>query len=537
MLIRRLLTPSPAALLVVALASVVVVVAQVPYCVRHFSPGSAERRAYEVVIYGGTPSGVLAAVTASRGGASVVLLEQTGHLGGAIASGLTQTDLGNRATMGGYAREFFDRIHTYYRRDAIDTRWVYEAHVAERVFNDMIDSTAVAVVLDAGIKAVEESGTKILSVDTAAGHFRGDVFIDASYEGDLMALAGVSYRIGRESRAEFGETLAGVLSARALIEQPEGTSAYLTPSPGPTGSADDRVQSANFRMCFSMAPDRVPFTEPQGYDPGRYALTVRYLQSLEEAGTEPEMSMVLKLYPLVRGEFDVNNTGPFSTAIPGASWTLADATPAHRQAVEAWHASYDKGLVWFLASDPAVPASIRREMASYGWCADEWPDNDHFPWRLYVREGRRLVGEYVMKEADLDARATKASVVAIGSYRIDSHYISRWIEDGVVYAEGALFEPYREYMIPYEAILPRSPEATNLIVTTCLSSTHVAWAGLRMEPHLMMLGKAGGQAAVFAVQTGGAVQGIDVTALQRTLVGRGAVLALPPVTLSGPNQR
>jgi hypothetical protein len=488
-------------------------------------PGAGS--AYDVVVYGGTPSGVIAAVTAARAGVSVLLLEPTEHLGGMLANGLDSSDIGDKTSIGGYAKEFFDRIQATYKAQGIDTRWVFQAHVAERVFGEMLTDASVKVVLGASLLSTEKHGATVASVTTTRGTYAGRIFIDASYEGDLMAQAGVSYAVGRESEAEYGETLAGVRPPSKVLTMSGGVPSYLTAPPGAVGSADSRVQDANFTMCFSNAGDRVPFAQPAGYDRDLYQMTLDYLLAIKARQGSVDLTSILALYPLVRGEFEVNDKSFASAAVPGADWAWADGTPAVRQAIENWQATFDKGLVWFLASDPQVPQTIRAQMASYGWCASEWQDNDHFPLELYVREGRRMVGSYVMTQSDLDSGSVQSDSIAIGSYRIDSHGISSWAVDGTIYVEGVLYEPYRDYEIPYRSIVPKASESTNLLVTTCISASHVAWASLRMEPQLMAIGEAGGQAAAFAASRRVPVQDVDVSVVQAALEAHGAILDLP----------
>lgn len=472
--------------------------------------GAAPRHRAHVIVYGATPSGVMAAVTAARAGETVTLIEPTTQVGGAIANGLTYTDIGDKTTVGGFTREFFDHIHEAYAPYGVLTRWTYQPHVAERVFRDMLASTNVSLV-QGEIVGVTKSGPRLTSVRLASGRvFIGRVFIDATYTGDLMALAGVPYVVGREAAATYNEPLAGV--------RPTGTVGAGTPAPwalgapDPVGSGDDRVQFANFRKCWSKAATRTSFTEPPGYNP------VDYEHVLPRFEGNPTLGAVFNPVPTVRSQYDVNG-GDFALP-PG----YADMTPAEREVVAADRAAYTRGLTYFVATDLRVPLAVRNEMATFGWCETEWLGNDNFPPQMYVRESRRMVGMYVMTQRDVAAGVVKSSAVAWGSYRLDSHWVSEWADDGIIYHEGSVWAPYVNFPLPFRSLLPLPADSTNLIVTSAVSASHVAFSAIRMEPHLMMLGEAAGEAAHLAVTQNRDIQTVSYAAIRAALTSHGAVV-------------
>ena len=513
------------------------------------SPGSAQAQPRlqphvgtpdaDVVVYAATPGGILAAVTAGRAGARVSLLEPSGHVGGMMSNGLSFSDVGNAATLGGYTREVFDRIEA-----AEGTSWGrfhFEPHVAEQVFADMLVSADVTVYLHQELipGGVGMAGSRITSITTATGlTLTGSVFVDASYEGDLLAAAGGSYRVGRESSSEFGESLAGVRPSHRVMTVPSGLSpGSLTPPPGPVGSGDASIQDANYRICFSDDPEnQVAFTAPAGYEADDYALVAAYFDARMDAGFAPQLAWVLTVSPLAGRKYDVNSQA-FSLSLPGVNWPWPDGNTATRAAIADTHATWDQGVLFFLETDPRVPTAIRSSMARYGLCADEFTDNANWPRMLYNREARRMVGEYVMTQRDVETQRSKADIIAVGSYRVDSHAVSLWVDDeSHLNTEGTLSLPYRTYAIPYRSITPLRSEVTNLLVPVAVSATHVAYASLRMEPHFMLTGEAAGQAAWLAASKGTpaiAIQDVSVGWLQAELRAHGSFLQGPAAVNSG----
>ena len=356
-----------------------------------------------------------------------------------------------------------------------------------------------------------------------------------------MARAGVSYTVGREGVDEYGEEMAGVQPGRTVLSHTGGLPlGFPTSAPGPIGSADDRIQASNFRLCFTTTPgNRVPFPEPAGYDPAIYAVFTRYIEALTPVLGAPDLSWFLSIAPTIHGKYDVNDIGVISLALPGANYAYPDGSVATRAAIDAWHRAYEEGLLYFLANDPSVPMAIRGEMATYGLCRDEFTDNGYWPYELYLREGRRMIGASVLTSHDVDAIRSKPDIIAIGSSKLDLHVVSRYLDaKGNLRAEGQYWASDRtSYAIPYSIMTPRRAEVTNLLVPVTSSASHVAQASLRMEPQYMMMGEAAGAAAALAAAAGTAVQDVDVTTLQARLQAAGAVLTDPGDIGSSPFYR
>jgi hypothetical protein len=377
---------------------------------------------------------------------------------------------------------------------------------------------------------------------TSGHRFAASVFIDASYEGDLLAEAGVSYRVGRESRAATGESLAGRRPARRMFRVPAGMTLppLATEAPGPVGSADAGIQDSNFRLCLSSDPaNRLPFRAPSGYRPSDYAAVVQYVRArAARTGLTPALHWALMIKPTLAHKVDVNDGPGVSLALPGRNWSYPTASATQRRAIHLAHQRWTKGLMYFLRTHPSVHWAIRSGLARYGWCADEWVDNGHFPRQLYLREARRMVGTRMLRQADITTTRTKSDVIGIGSYRLDGHDVTRWLAaDGYLYEEGWYSATRQRYAIPYRIITPKRTELRNLLVPVAASATHVAWSSLRMEAQLMIMGEAAGRAAVLAVRgvkptatgwttTGSPipVQDIAIRALQQRLAAGGSVL-------------
>jgi hypothetical protein len=498
------------------------------------TPARASSHTSDVLVYGATPGGVIAAVTAARGGAKVTLIDPSGHVGGMVSSGLVYTDIGDPSTLGGYTREFFNRVQQ--REGSSWGRFHFQPRNAEIVFNQMLASAGVSVVLNQSLvpASVVKSGSRIASFQTTSGTtYTSSVFVDATYEGDLMAAAGVSYRLGREAGSEYGESLAGVRPTQRFMTVPTGVDPGPTsPPPGPQGSGDDRIQDSNFRLCFSSVPaNRLPFEAPPGYDAGDYAVVAAYIAHRASGGATPRLSWVLTVSTTVNGKYDVNGAGPLSLALPGANWGWPEGDQATRDAIRAQHEDWHRGFLYFLRNETSVPSQIRNELAQYGLCKDEFVDNANWPWKLYLREGRRMVGAYVMKQSDVETQRTKSDVIGVGSYRVDSHPVSRWFSpsDSGLRTEGWASLPYRTYAIPYRAITPRKAEVTNLLVPVAASFSHVGHASFRMEPHYMLAGEAAGQAAAIVKAAGGMlpVQDVSIADLQAALRAHGSFLHNP----------
>jgi hypothetical protein len=507
----------------------------------------------DIVIYGGTPAGIIAAVAAAREGASVTVIEPTRWIGGMVTGGLSRTDIGKQDTIGGYTREFFTRAAARYGGEFL---WYAEPHANMETFEEMVREAKVTVIKGARLKGVAKDGARILSVTTADGHtYAAREFIDATYEGDLMAAAKVSYIVGRESQAQYGERLAGyhpmpirprsveVMESDCPSIGGKGPS-YIHGTPGAIagldehgkpifgvypdpklapGSADKLTQSYNFRICVTQRPEnRVPFPKPAGYDATRYELLLRLIKAFPNV----RFGRLFHLGPLANGKFDLNAQGFFSTDFPGANTAYPDGDAATRERIWQEHVDFNQGLLWFLCHDERVPPSLREQANTWGLCRDEFADNAHWPYALYVREARRMIGDYVMVQKDLQNEITKPDSVAMGSFLIDCHIVQRILaDDGTVRDEGSFQDdPVKPYQIPYRALTPKKAECENLLVPVCLSASHIAYCSLRMEPVYMQLGHASGVAAMMAMKHQQPVQAVDVMALQEKLREQKAVL-------------
>ncbi|GAB6164005.1 FAD-dependent oxidoreductase [Thermostilla marina] len=533
-----------------------------------FMPAAAEpvEVSADIVVYGGTSAGVTAAVEAARSGRSVVIVGPDRHLGGLSSGGLGWTDTGNKAVIGGLAREFYHRVWLHYQKPeawkwqkpeeygnrgqgtpAVDgtlrTMWIFEPHVAESIFDAWVAEYDIPVYRDKWLdreKGVVKRDGRIVEIAMLDGSvFRGKVFIDATYEGDLMAAAGVRYRVGREGRDEYGEKYAGVhteilhhrhhfgvlktpISAYRIPGDPtSGLLPRISPDPpGEIGQGDHRVQAYCFRLCLTNHPEnRVPFPKPENYDPGQYELLLRILQ----AGWR---EVFHKFDPIPNRKTDTNNHGPFSSDNIGYNYDYPDADYARRREIVAEHETYQKGLFYFLANDPRVPEDVRSAMQEWGLAADEFTDNGNWPHQLYIREARRMVGAYVLTEHDLMGRRETPQSVGMGSYSIDSHNVQRYVTpEGYVQNEGdlgvRLAEPYE---IAYGSLVPQRKECENLLVPVCVSATHVAYGSVRMEPVFMILGQSAAAAADLAIDHGIPVQAIDYEELRTRLLSEGQVL-------------
>lgn len=501
----------------------------------------------DLAVYGGTAGGVATAVAAAREGLDVILLEPRDHLGGMLTGGLSQSDIGKREVIGGLALEYFWRVGQVYQvsRQRNEVAWNFEPHVGEEVLREMLREAGVRVLYRHRVRekgGVQKDGLRIVSITTEDGtELRAKVFADCSYEGDVMAQAGVSYTWGRESTEEYGESLAGVRNRTPKHQWLVDVSPYdadgkllpeISPLPkGEPGAADKRVQAYNFRIIATNVPgNRLPWPKPEGYDPQRYTLLARLIEAIvEKTGQVPVMQQVLKVDHIPGGKVDINNQGAFSTDYIGGSWDYPDGSYARKAKIWQAHVDYVQGLFYFLANDPAVPKPLRDEISNWGLPRDEYTDLDHWPHQLYIREARRIVGDFVMTQKDLQTELTKRDAIGMGSYNSDSHNLHRFVnERGFVENEGDMQVPVTPYQMPYRVMLPKKTEAENLLVPVAFSASHVAYSSLRMEPQYMILGHAAGVAAALAASKGIAVQEVDVDALQRKLREQGAIFEYVP---------
>jgi len=519
-----------------------------------FGATAEPEKSYDIVVYGGSSAGVAAAVQAARMGKSVVLIEPGPHLGGLTASGLGWTDSGNKAVIGGVSREFYQRIHKHYSRDEAwrqeskdgygryrpkdDAMWTFEPHVAEQVFERMLREAKVPVVRGERLdreSGVKKEGSTIVSIAMESGRaFAGQRFIDATYEGDLMAAAGVSFTVGREANEKYGETLNGVQKARARSHQfIKNVDPYIEPGdpqsgllpgintmPGKDGEGDHRVQAYNYRVCMTDAEEnKIPFTKPDRYKPLEYELLLRNF----EAG---DLRLPLKIDMMPNRKTDLNNKHAVSTDFIGRNYRYPQADYATRAKILAEHETYVRGLLWTLANHPRVPEKIRRQASRWGLAKDEFADNDHWPYTAYIREARRMVSDYVQTELDCRRVRVCDDPVGMGSYNMDSHNTQRYVTDeGFVRNEGDIqVSPGGPYSISYRAIVPKEQECSNLLVPVCLSSSHIAYGSIRMEPVFMILGQSAATAACHSIEDEISVQKVDYARLAERLEKDGQVL-------------
>ena len=498
---------------------------------------------YDFVVYGGTAAGVAAAVSASRNGLHTVLVTPGRHLGGMVSGGLSHSDIGNPNVIGGISREFFERVGKHY---GTPVQWNFEPHAAEEVFKDMLQEAHVDVFYEHEIQehgGVEIKDGRIQSIRTGNdAAFCGTTFADASYEGDLMEEAGVPYTWGRESTHDFGESTAGVRGKQRKDHHfnfpvsPYDSKGKLLPEvssvpKGNLGDGDRKIQAYTYRMCLTDAPEnRVPFAKPEGYKAGRYELLRREIDSLTTAhGHPPGIKELMIISPLPEHKYDINSFGGFSIDYIGGSWDYPTANYKRRAEIWKAHRDYEAGFFYFLANDPGVPDEVRKAVNSFGLAKDEFTDNQNWPYQLYVREGRRMIGEYVMKQPDIQEALTRPDSIGMGSYQSDSHHVTRVpTADGAVENEGEMYVPVHPYQIPYRVLLPKAGRTVNLLVPVCLSASHVAYSTLRMEPQYMILGQATGTAAALAKKSGKSIYDLDVAKLQSLLRSQHAVLEYAP---------
>lgn len=464
---------------------------------------------YDVVIWDSTPAGVTTAIAAARAGRKAVIVTEDKHIGGMQTSGLGNTNAGQRDTVGGLAREFHNRVHAWYVKrygagseqvKTCQNGFFFEPHAAESVFVDWLKESSVECLTEHVIERVEKSGSRLVALRTNRGRtLRGRVFVDSSYEGDLLKLAGCTYALGRESSAQYGEPLAGVRFP-----------------PSRLGQADHKLQPFDYRLCLTdVKENQVPFRRPASYDASNYA----FLSACLKHDPPARLHSLVPLNMMPNRKTD-SRTGEWV----GASWRYPEADRAERLAIEKAHRDYSAGYIWFLLSEKCVPEPVRAELARWGHAKDEFIDNDHWPYHVYVREARRLSGDYVMTQQDVERRF-HADGVALGNFYLDVHPVEIVVARHMVVEEGNLGNPpVRPYEIPYRTLTPKRAEAENLLVPVCVSASHVAFSTIRMEPVWAMLGQAAGVAAAMAIERGVAVQEVPAAALRSRLLEQGAIL-------------
>jgi hypothetical protein len=527
---------------------------------------NARAAEYDVVVYGGTAAGVVAAVQAQKMGKTAIIVSPDKHLGGLSSGGLGFTDTGNKAVIGGLSREFYQRIWKHYNQPeawkwqtkdsygnkgqgtpAIDgnerTMWIFEPHAAEQVFEDFVKEHKITVVRDEWLdraKGVKMVGPKIAAITTLSGKtYAGKMFIDATYEGDLMAAAKVDYHVGREANSVYNEKWNGIQvgilhHGHHFGAVKEKISPYVVPGdaksgvlprvsaepPGEYGMGDKRVQAYCFRMCLTDEPEnRIPFPKPEGYDPKQYELLLRVFA----AGWRETFN---KFDPIPNKKTDTNNHGPMSTDNIGMNYDYPDASYERRKEIIKEHETYQKGWLYFIANDPRVPKDVQDRMKKWGLPKDEFKDNGNWSHQLYIREARRMVGKYVMTENELLKKRPTPESVGMGSYTIDSHNVQRYITpEGYVQNEGDIGVPTKgPYEIAYGSLVPKKGQCDNLFVPVCVSSSHIAFGSIRMEPVFMILAESAATAAVMAIDAGIAVQDVPYAKLREALLKQGQIL-------------
>ncbi len=511
---------------------------------------SKAQTAADVLVYGSTPGGFCAAIAAAREGASVILLEPTDHVGGVNTGGLSFSDSNQtvRSTVMGLFDEWHTRVEKDYQQrgsalpykvsEKNNAVWTYEPHVAMRVTRAMLDEAKVQVLTKRVLRSVSKDGARLTQLKTSDGEFQAKVFIDATYEGDLLAAAGVSWTIGREGKKEFNESLAGKQYPKTKMPISGFDAAgkllplLTTDDAGPEDAGDKNVMVYSFRLCLTKeAANRIPLPKPANYDPARFEVVRRYYAE------EKRSRMLWDLYPLPGGKFDANNGigAQFSMGLVGACNGWSEADEAGRAKIWEAHKQYTLEMYHFLTTDPGVPESFRQQLAEFGLCRDEFASYGHWSPQLYVREGRRMRGMYVVSQKDILDEPQKDDPIVVSSFPIDSHDCQRVaLKDGGVINEGTIFPvriPGRRHgyahHIPYRSILPKPDEATNLLVPVALSCTHVAISSIRVEPTWMILGQSAGVAAALSAKQNVAVQKLPYPALRERLLAQKQVLDLP----------
>ena len=518
----------------------------------------------DVVIYGGTSAAVTTAVQVAKMGQSVIIVCPEKHLGGMTSSGLGFTDTGNKEVIGGLTREFYQRIFNHYEREeawnwqekndygnkgqgtpAIDgdkrTMWIFEPHVAEQVFEDFIKEYDIPVERNHWLdreNGVEVMDGKITSITMLNGKsFKGKVFVDATYEGDLMAAAGISYHVGREANKVYGESWNGIQTG-VLHHKHHFADRHISPynipgdpssgilpriakgNPGSKGAGDSKVQAYCYRLCLTnVEANRVPFERPDGYDSTQYELLVRILND----GWRETFD---KFDPIPNYKTDVNNHGPFSFDNIGMNYDYPEASYETRQEIIEEHINYQKGLLYFYATDSRIPTEIQQEMKTWGLAKDEFADNENWPYQIYVREARRMIGSFVMTENEVLGKAAVPNPIGMGSYTMDSHNTQRYItSEGYVQNEGDIgVHPNEPYQIAMGSILPQEKECKNLLVPVAVSSSHIAFGSIRMEPVFMIIGQSAGIIASMSIESGKDIHELDYNRVKDILIQEGQIL-------------
>ena len=491
----------------------------------------------DVLVFGATAGGVSAACTAERFGKKAVVTEFGQHVGGLTSGGLGWTDIGNKAAIGGFAHDFYKTLGKHYGREEA---WWFEPHVAEETLRARLAEAKVPVHFGQRLASVKKDGARIVEITMENGNvFRAKTFIDCTYEGDLMAKAGVKYMVGREANERFGETLNGVRATTPSHQFGVKVDPYVKPGDaasgllplvmneplGEPGAGDRCVQAYNFRLCLTKTPaNRIPIKPPAAYDPKRYELLGRYCEALTAAEKKPTLKTFLKIDMVTPEKTDINNQGAISTDFIGENYAYPDADYATRAKIWQAHEDYIRGFLTFLGTDPRVPENVRTEMQQWGLCKDEFQDTGGWPHAMYVREARRMIGAYVMSEKNCRQAETPEDSVGLGAYNMDSHNCRRIVQDGAARNEGDVQVGVKPYPVSYRAIIPPAGECENLWVPVALSATHIAYGSIRMEPVFMILGQSAATAASMAIDDRVPAQKVDYLKLRAQLQKDGQVL-------------
>ena len=483
----------------------------------------------DLLVFGATPGGLAAGIAAKRAGLSVTVLEPSNIPGGIVSGGLGFSDTCRKEFIGGIALEFFQRVGREYGKEL---QWNLVPSVAEKVFRDWLSEEGLRVRYGISLESVEVVDGKIQNVVGSTGEqFKALNFIDASYTGDLLALAGVDYALGREGQSVYGESLAGFTARHAREQFPSGLSAYkkdgslhhgiVSKEAIEIGAQDERVMAYNYRPCLTKQKNNLrKFYKPEDYSPERYSLLIQLLKFIPDLG----LGDILGLNPTVDSKYDLNNKGPFSTNLLNVGSSYSEASHVERLKIEEEHANHIKGLLYFLATDLSVPLRIREEASEFGYCADEFTSSDNFPGQIYIRVGRRMLGEFVLTQQELVSGSGQKDSIGWGSCRIEVHHNQRLVDqDGMVYNEGVVPQVVPPYQIPYRSLIPAKGQVENLLVPVALSASNIAYSSLRMEPQFMTFGQVAGTAAFLSVKYDLSVRDIDAGLLRSHLFEAGAV--------------
>ena len=533
-------------------------------------------QSYDVVIYGGTSAGVSAAIQSSRMGKKVILIEPSNRIGGLTTGGLGKTDIGNKQAIGGISREFYQNIKKYYlkpenwiweKREAYrgvgfntfdeDAMWAFEPSAALKIYFDMLEKEPnIQIVYNQRLNrksGVKQENKVIKSIQMETGQiYQGKMFMDCSYEGDLMAASGVSYTVGRESNNQYGESLNGVQANNVSLTLHknasmnsihhnfiEGVSPYLIKGnpksgllpfvrpdkPGMDGQADHKIQAYCYRMTLTNHPEnRILFTKPKGYKELDYELLFRNYEAAK-GDIRKMYDYGDPLVPWINSEMpnrktDTNNQKGFSTDFVGQNYQYPEASYEDRIKIAALHRKYQQGLMWTLAYHPRIPKQVREVVSQWGMCKDEFAADGGWTDQLYIREARRMVSDYVMTQRNCEALAVAQDVIGLGAYQMDSHPIQRYVDlNGYVKNEGNV-EAHVDapFPISYKSIIPKKSEVTNLFIPVCLSSSHIAYGSIRMEPVFMVLGQSAAIAASIAIDKNVQTHEVPYSELRAALI-------------------